>query len=501
MPLRGEVLSLEGLEERARTLAAFFTLSREDRKSGHDDLPRLAANLEFLREAYGVLVEDVHRGASVPPAAEWLLDNFHLVESEAYAVQHDLPARYYRKLPKLAARELSGKARIHAMALELIRHSDGRLDAERLTRFLLAYQTVVPLTIGELWAWPSMLKLALIENLRRIAEALVEGSGARRQADGLLTKIEAGEHPVLPPKPLHTAFVTQLRQRMHEADPRLSGLHAEVERLLADSGTTSEDAVRAEHQRQATDQASTGNSITSLRLCSTLDWSRFVESVSMVEQVLRRDPSGVHPRMDFPSRDRYRQAVEVLADPTGEAQVRVALRAVESARQAAEKKGGDDRAAHVGYHLIGPGRHGLEIDVAFRAGIPMRLRRFGFRHATLGWIGGIGVLTALGVDAAMAYVRAQGRPDAALVAGLLALLPASQLAVLIVQRLVNAFVPPRRMIWLDFSDGLVEFRMQWEFFPTVSRYVDSDVRMTTRSRTRNASTWILSVTDPSGKIV
>ena len=467
MPLRGEVLSLEGLEERARTLAAFFTLSREDRKSGHDDLPRLAANLEFLREAYGVLVEDVHRGASVPPAAEWLLDNFHLVESEAYAVQHDLPARYYRKLPKLAARELSGKARIHAMALELIRHSDGRLDAERLTRFLLAYQTVVPLTIGELWAWPSMLKLALIENLRRIAEALVEGSGARRQADGLLTKIEAGEHPVLPPKPLHTAFVTQLRQRMHEADPRLSGLHAEVERLLADSGTTSEDAVRAEHQRQATDQASTGNSITSLRLCSTLDWSRFVESVSMVEQVLRRDPSGVHPRMDFPSRDRYRQAVEVLADPTGEAQVRVALRAVESARQAAEKKGGDDRAAHVGYHLIGPGRHGLEIDVAFRAGIPMRLRRFGFRHATLGWIGGIGVLTALGVDAAMAYVRAQGRPDAALVAGLLALLPASQLAVLIVQRLVNAFVPPRRLVRLELSTGVPDGARTMVVVPTL----------------------------------
>ena len=132
-----------------------------------------------------------------------------------------------------------------------------------------------------------------------------------------------------------------------------------------------------------------------------------------MEQVLRRDPSGVHPRMDFPSRDRYRQAVEKLADPTGEAQVRVALRAVESARQVAEQKGNDNRAAHVGYHLIGPGRHGLEIDVAFYPGRLMRLRRFVFRHAIVPWLSGIGFLTALGVVAAMEYVRAQGHAEAA----------------------------------------------------------------------------------------
>ena len=467
LPLRGEVLSLEGLEERARILAAVFTLSRESRRSAHDVLPRLGSNIRFLREAYRVLSDDVHRGVAVPPAAEWLLDNFHLVESQAHAVRHDLPPRYYRKLPKLAARESSGKARIHAMAQELIRHSDGRLDPERLTRFVLAYQTVAPLTIGELWAWPSMLKLALIDNLRRVAEALVEGSAAQREADGLLARIEAGETPGVPAGHLHTAFVTRLRQRMHEADPRTSTLGAEVEKALAGGGTTSEDAVRSEHQRQATDQASTGNSITSLSLCSTLDWSRFVERASMVEQVLRRDPAGAHPRMDFPSRDRYRQAVEELADPTGEAQVRVALRAVESARQVAEKKGSGDRAAHVGYHLIGPGRHGLEIDVAFRPDLPMRFRRFGFRHAVAAWLSGIGLLTALGVVAAIAAMRAQSRPDLAFTAALLALIPASQLAVLVVQRLANALVPPRRLVRLDLSSGVPESARTMVVIPTL----------------------------------
>ncbi|HEX7580600.1 MAG TPA: carbohydrate-binding protein, partial [Thermoanaerobaculia bacterium] len=393
VPLRGEVLSLEGLEERARTLAAVFTLSRESARGGHDVLPRLDANLRFLREAYRVLADDVHRGVAVPPAAEWLLDNFHLVESEAHAVRHDLPARYYRKLPKLAARELSGKARIHAMALELIRHGDGRLDAERLVRFVLAFQTVAPLAIGELWAWPSMLKLALLENLRVLMEGVLAGREARQQADQALAALEAGGPPRPLPEPLPSAYVAQLRHRMREHDPRVSTLAARVEEALAARGTTPEDVVRAENQQQATDQSSTGNTVTSLRLTATLDWSRYVEKVSLVEQILMRDPVAIYARMDFQSRDRYRHAVEELAEPTGEAQVRVALRAVESARQGAEKGGTGDRAAHVGYHLIGRGRSGLEIDVAHRPSLLRRLQRTIFAHATGVYLGGIGLVT------------------------------------------------------------------------------------------------------------
>jgi len=456
MPLRGELLSLEGLEERAKTLAAGLTLVPASRAGGHDVLPRLDGNIRVLNAAYRCFADDVHQGVAVPPAAEWLLDNFHLVVSEARAVRHDLPVRYYRKLPKLAAREFSGKARIHAMALELIRHGDGRLDAGRLTRFVLAFQTVAPLTIGELWAWPSMLKLALIENLRLLTDGMLAGRAARLEADLALARLEHGGPPGPLPDPLPSAFVAQLRQRMREYDPRVSPFAAAVEQALAAKGTTPEDEVRSENQRHATDQVSTGNTVTSLRFCATLDWSRFVELVSPVEEILRRDPAGVYPRMDFASRDRYRHAVEDLAEPTGEAQVRVALRTVESARRAAEQKGIGDRAAHVGYHLVGPGRRGLEIDVAYRPRLGQRLRRWGFAHATAAYLGSIGLLTGFGVFGAYAYAGAAGAAGMATAAALLALLPASELAVLLVQRIVAAFVPPRRLPRLDFSEGIPE---------------------------------------------
>ena len=127
-----------------------------------------------------------------------------------------------------------------------------------------------------------------------------------------------------------------------------------------------EDVVRAEHQRQAASQASVANAITSLRLCTTIDWRQYVEAVSLVDNVLRRDPAGVYAQMDFLSRDRQRQAVEELAEPDGEAQIRVALKAVECARQGASAQSRTRAAAHVGYHLVGSGRAGLEIDLAYR---------------------------------------------------------------------------------------------------------------------------------------
>src|SRR5688572_4320429 len=398
-PLRGELLSVEHLEERARALAASFTLARNPRRRPRRFLPRLHDNARVLRHAYRALAHDVRRGEAVPPAAEWLLDNFHLVEGEIREVQKNLPQRYYLELPKIASRELAGMARIHAMALEFVRHSDARFDLPRLTHFISAYQSVAPLTLGELWAWPSMLKLVLIENLRRLAAEIMESRAGEAEAERYFAEFEAisadGPLPRLPAT-LSNGFVVQLLQRIRELGPRVSELRVEIERRLEKLGSSIDQAVRAEHQRQTIGHVSIGNSITSLRLVATLDWNRTVERVSLMEQVLRRDPAGIYGQMDFPSRDRYRQAVEELSEPTGEAQLRVALRAIESARQSAEKQPGD-ASTHIGYHLIGPGRRDFETDVAYVPRFRHRIRRFIFAHAVTFYLGSIALLTGLGV--------------------------------------------------------------------------------------------------------
>ncbi len=471
LPLRAELLTIERLEERAKALAASFTLARNPRRQARPFFARLDDNARVLRATYRVFSDDVHRGAFIPPAAEWLLDNFHLIEGEIRDTRHNLPRPYYLQLPKLASREMAGIARVYAMALELIRHTDGRLERQPLARFVTAYQTVAPLTIGELWAWPSMVKLALIENLRRLADETIQGRDARLHADGYLAQIGGADEPMPMaslPERLETAYVVRLLQRMREYGPLVSPVRAAVEERLAAQGMTPEDAIRMEHQAQAAGQVSVGNAITSLRLCETLDWTQFFENVSLIEQVLQRDPAGVYGRMDFQSRDRYRQSVEDLAEATGEAQLRVALRSVESARQAAEQHSAHDPSAHVGYHLIGAGRRDLETDVEYRPRFTGRARRVLFRHATGLYLGSIGLVTGAVLALGVAYTRAHGGAiwvQAAIAA--LLLLPASELAIALIQRLAAHVVAPRRLPRLDFQAGIPEDARTMVVVPTL----------------------------------
>ena len=454
-PFRDDLLSVERLDERALALAASFTIDPNPRRRARNIFPRFTENARVLRDAYRTLADDVRKGQPITAAAEWLLDNYHLVTSEIRDIRQHLPGYYYRQLPALSSREQSGHTRIYAMAVELVRHSDSRIDRQQLSVFLNSYQRVAPLTIGELWAWPSMLKLALIENLRRLAGETMAARQARLDADAYVARLEADARDgarTLPPNPDLT-FIVQLLHRLREYGVRLSPVATAIETHLASQDTTAEATIRVEHQHQAANQVSVANAVTSLRLCSVIDWRQFVESVSLVEQVLQRDPAGAYGRMDFLSRDRQRQAVEELAAPNGDAQVRVALRAVESSRQAVAAGSAADRAAHVGYHLINRGRRDLETDVAYRPRLSKRCRRLAFAHATPLYLGGIAAMIALLLATAASYARHQAvspRAMAAIIA--LLLIPAADVAIAIAHRLITWAIPPRRMSRLDFSD-------------------------------------------------
>ena len=445
----GEFLPVDRLEEHARALGAGWTVLPSG--GGRHVLGRLRANLPALRRAYELLAADVRSGEPAAPAVEWFLDNFHLIEAEVRGVRHDLPRAYNRELPQLTGPEHGGAARVEALARELVLRSDARLDAARLETFLTAFQTATPLTLAEIWAWPSFLRAALIDHLRVLADAILEVRTDRLRADATLAILSPGRQPVLPDPP-PVAFAARLVQRAREFGAPAAELVSDLARRLAQGGQTLEDAVRGAHQRQAALQVSIANAVSALRLCGTLDWGPFVERVSLVEEALRHDPGGTYGRMDFASRDRYRHAIESLAPETAEDQLRVARRAVARAREAPPEA--DPREAHVGFYLVGPGRVRFEKDVGGRRGMTARLKRAFFRHAAAAYLGAIAALTGAGLAAVSAYVRSTGAaPGVELWAFALAALPVSEIAVFLVQRVLDGIVTPRRLPRLDFARG------------------------------------------------
>ncbi|HEY3108928.1 MAG TPA: hypothetical protein VGL23_09260, partial [Chloroflexota bacterium] len=395
------------------------------------------------------------------PAEEWLLDNFYIVEEQLREIQEDLPVSYLAELPRLADGRLAGRPRVYAIAGDFIAHTDARLDRENLIRYVEGYQEIAPLTIGELWAIPIMLRLALVENLRRLARQERAAREQRDRADAWADRLiaQARERPALVVSvladlatsghELDDGFVVQLVRRLRDTDAPAGQAFAWIDERLAELETSVEEAIRRERNRQAVTQVSVGNCITSMRVISALDWNAFFDALSLVERALREDPAGAYAAMDPQSRDLYRHEIERLARRGALNEREVAHQTVRLAAAA-----GDERARHVGYYLIDGGRRTLERELRYRPSPGERWRRVVLAHP-LSWY--LALLCAL-LAAVIAIPLTLLAPDAswptraAIV--LLALLPASEVALSLVNLLVSLLVRPRLLPKLRLEDGI-----------------------------------------------
>jgi cyclic beta-1,2-glucan synthetase len=485
-PIRGELYGLEHLAARARALAEFSAVVPGP-SAGHPLLRRFVENGRRLLYAYQQISQAVRLQETITPDAEWLLDNFHIISDTLEEIRHDLPRGYYRELPKLAATPLAGLPRVYLIALELLAHTDSALDETNIMRFVQAYQSVSPLTIGELWAVPIMLRLGLLENLRRLAEQMLEAWGHRRQAELCSARLVAIEergpqasrlHPLStlldPETRWADAFIVRLMQTLREHGPEAAWLAEWLERHYTSCGQPPAEVLRREHQRQAANQVSVGNCVTSLRLVSSLDWTVVFERLSLVEAVLREDPAGVYPRQDFPTKDRYRREVEKLARGSGQEELAVARQVVtlaQSGQQAGSPSSRSSTATamlpaapaahpagatqrHVGFYLIGPGRRELETIVRYRSKPKDWLLDKVLSHPNAVYFGSLALTYALFLAWLGAMIQLLGWGWASMVLLLAALVPVSDLAVGTVHYLVTLFLPPRVLPKLDFKEGI-----------------------------------------------
>jgi cyclic beta-1,2-glucan synthetase len=181
-PILGELFSVERLEEHAESLAAAQVIS-DGAGAGKPLIPRVMENGRLLLEYYRSTARAIQQEQAITPAAQWLVDNFYIVEEQLREIRDHLPVSFYRKLPKLASGHLKGYPRVFGVAWAFVAHTDSHFDPEVLRRFVAAYQRVQPLSIGELWAVAITLRVVLIENLRRLSARMVSSRDARNEAD------------------------------------------------------------------------------------------------------------------------------------------------------------------------------------------------------------------------------------------------------------------------------------------------------------------------------
>ncbi len=465
-PISAEIFSIERLELYAATLARTQEISATN-STAISLHARLRTNSTVLNSAYQTLLTGIRGSHGVTPAAEWLVDNYYVIDEHIRAIRRDLPVGFYRQLPKLANGPLRGYPRVYGIAWAIVAHTDNRFESDTMYRFCRAYQRVQALTIGELWAIAITLRVVLIDNLSRLAAGIVHRLMLREKADALADEFLPHESsspaprdlPRVPAEPLPNAFAARLFQRLRDHDPATTPALSWLLAALAAQSTNADDIVHSEHQRQGAVNVSVRNVITSLRLISSMDWAKFFESVSLVDAFMRdRSAFGT---FDFSTRDLYRHAIEDLARHSRHTEIDVARRAVDTARRAAERGAGRNPASgrpreyEPGYYLVADGRPQLEFELAYDVPWNQRFARWTRASGITGYVGSIVLLSAAVTGVCYRFI---GPPQFGIalttLTAALTLLAASDAATAVVNLWVTHFCTPRPLPALELVDGV-----------------------------------------------
>jgi cyclic beta-1,2-glucan synthetase len=457
--IRAPFLPEDGLRELGRALARgevteFYGLH------AHDFQARRKENGEKILEAYRSTDAAVARNEPITPAAQWLLDNNYLVEETVFQVKRDLPPRFYRQLPTLKLPGGGEVPRTLAIAWLYVAHSDGAVSSSMLRAFVDGYQTVEPLSIGELWALPSLLRAVQIENLRRIAVRVKRARDMRQIANELADRAVGGatdeqRRDMLAPYVQHardTTFATQLLYRLRDGSYDAGEALVWLEDQLEASGSDAEQITMREHQVLSAGNVTAGNIIRGLRMLNDVEWPAWFESVSRVDEVLRQRSD--YDALDFKSRDQYRAEIEKLARRSGKSEFDVARQAMDMARAAARN---DVQSGDVGFFLVGSRRPELEAAIGYRPTYGERLK-LAFRNSGVaGIVIPVLLFTALLLVASGLALADLGLP-APMIATMLVLfaVPASEGALSFFNTIVLLFLKPTRMVGYEFKEGVPE---------------------------------------------
>ncbi len=427
-PIRSEIFGRERFAQHGRSLGETHGTGAARRRAAF--FPRLRDNIRVLREAHGYIGEQARTGYQMSPAAEWLLDNFHLIESQLKAIHDGLPRRYFRELPVLTDEPLAGLPRIYGVAWAFVAHTDGAFDEDLLEHYLKAYQETRPLDLGELWALPTTLRVVLVENLRRLAERIACNKAAREVANLVCDRIDAWPLEELDAllarlalRGVARVFLLQLAQRLQDqrgAGP--DGRRDWLRRALPDLAA----AQVQQPAEQAADNLSVSNAIGSLRAIDNAEWQTIVCHSSATIQLLLGAQTFEAERSD--TRDTTLHAIEQLARRSGRSET-----AVTHTLLALMQRGGQD----ANHWLRGPGHRDLLKRLDLHDGVEAIWHELRGRAALPAYLGTL-VVGTLGLVAwIMAHQSFGAAPWLMGLTAVVMLIPASEAVVAVINRLVS----------------------------------------------------------------
>ena len=448
-PIRSQTFDVHRLEQHARTLAESQKPTGLEPRARNISV-RLTAEWVSLQDSHRALQQASASGEQLTAAAEWLVDNFHLLQQQVEQIRADLPPRYYSQLPKITDdHHLAGYPQVFAMTWAYIAHGDSHFEPSTFSGFVNAYQEIRALSIGELWALPIHLRVTLLENAARMARRIVVSLQARAAADGIVKRINKEEASLDDIQSdfaqltdhARLSYLVHLIRRLRDERNVSRATLTMLARTAHDMGHDLDSAVHEEHARQAFNNVTMQNLFGSLKNLGDQDWEQWFGDVSHVDRILRADPD--YATLDPPTRSAYRREVEDLSRHSPLNEVDVAQRLL----------AGDGRSA--GDQLLGAGRPGLERQIGYRAPAIRKLRTL-VRASGVGGYAGAILLLALGLVIMGIGVVAGGTHSTAFLIAItiLAIAPGFDAAMAMVNYFITQLLTPVVLPAYAFEDGI-----------------------------------------------
>jgi len=458
-------VSKEELENHAVQISQHYDDFHKKSNCRRKLMKSLDKSYKDILKAYEYIDKDTKNKRDIVPAAEWMLDNLYLIEKEYKDIKNNMPDSYYRGLPVINKGILKGYPRIYHIAVELVSHTDGRIDENTIETFINAYQKNAVLNMGELWALPIMIRIALVQNISKISRNIIYSLKEKKRGDLLAEQfINAYNKNNLEEEikkisnenmDLSIHFIERFLKTLRDSGIDNTEIYKWIDSKLELQDLTAEKMIILEHKRQTSFQISIGNSITSMREIEAINWRNTFEKLSFVEKILKNDPLKVYENMDFESRDNYRHSVEKLAKRSSNSEIFIAKKALECA----ESGGKEDFEKHIGYYLIDDGVNTLKEVINYKEKGILRLNKINKKSKVVLYISSILILTTLLDIAIISTIYSKNNNISLwkIIIGFIALIvPCSEIVISILNWSINHLSSPRFVPKMEFKEGIRE---------------------------------------------
>lgn len=460
------------LEKQAKELASIHPIASYQKNLSKDFLLRVQnLNSQYIN-SYEQLNNLASYNENIQLSAEWLLDNSYTVKQSIADIQKNLPESYFRELPFIVEGSYKGAPTLYPLVSRIVAASDGRMTTENIALFLNAYQEVRPLTMGELWAFPLILKIRLIECLVNLTAKILNRVQESQLADFWANRILYASR--IDPEKLYsilsilskeiphpsTYFADQLMIQLTDTEAANTVLMGWLQRKV---GENLRDIIQVEQARQTLEQTSIANVISSLRRLEQMNWREVFENMSLVEKILVNDPAHIYLYMDFPTKDHYRHAVEKLAKNKQIPEENVAQLAIDLS-----KEGASDLQRHVGYYLIDEGRALLEKRLDYNPSKSEQLINFLTKYKSPIYLFTCLFFTVLIALLYMSSIELNLVPiEVAILLMILSLVPFSEVAIQFINYTISHIVRPHILPKMFYKEGVPEQYRTLVVIPTL----------------------------------